>query len=362
MKKAYLFLLCAAISLGLVTQAYAATNLLRNSSFETVDAVGNFAGWQKVNGDGEFVFADTEVRYAGTKSVKVAIIEMPGGTIDYYNNLVQTVNYPAGVPLNARVYIKPGFNPMSNARAGMIVTFLDGQGREIPNSKVEVKTGGTSNWRALRASIPLTPAGTAKVSFTLYVWAARADALSVGGAANFDAAYLAQEYKPVPLNAKLLNGGFENGVIDWVEADYPSKASNTVVRFGLLSMQKKIARLTNATGQLIDFYSSSYQDVACTSGKKVVASTVVKTEFLKPNTVATLRVYCYNASGTILRRDSKYVYNTTDWKRLTITIPSTPAGTARLRYVLYVWGKPGQDAGKSAYFDGSTLTITTPAS
>jgi len=163
MKKAYLFLLCAVMVLGLATQAFAGTNVLLNSSFSTTNEFGNIDKWNQLNGEADSLAQDFAVFRTGPASASINIWELPGGGIDFYTNLCQDVVYAAGVPLNASVYVRPVMNAMSNARAGLKVVFLNSSNVEIPNSAVEVKTGGTSNWRQIRVSIPSTPAGTAKV-------------------------------------------------------------------------------------------------------------------------------------------------------------------------------------------------------
>ncbi len=360
MKKTILVVLAGVLALGLAGQAYAA-NLLGNSGFES----GALEPWTEAGHPQTEI--TTEQRHGGTYSAARYVDEFDEGEA-FWSAIVQEKPVSAGQPVYGRIYIKTGFNPLATARAGIVFSFLNADGDDIPNADVKSYRsigGQQTGWRQVEIATRAAPAGAVNVAFKAYLFAENGDTLSQTGKVYYDTAYMDNVYRSPAIQTSLLNRGFENGANDWFVPIYgtvpgiPFYGTVAVKRTGLYAGYSQVQRLSS------DFYATVYQDVACAAGKKVEARVWVQTEFLATSkSAAGMMVDFIGASNNIIKRYNKNLKTTTTWTlvRPVLNVIAT-TGTTKVRVSLYAYNPvsgSGSSVGKKAYFDDAHLAITTP--
>jgi hypothetical protein len=330
-------------SLCFIALALAATNLLLNPGFES-----GLTNWTDLYGAPTGI-SNTVFR-SGTKSAYKYVNSVSS---EYWTQIYQEVNYVAGEPLYASVYAKSNFSPLATTRAGLKAEFMNNSGTVLATANSREIGGTVTNWRLLELNNQSAPTGTTKVRLSGYLWAAKDDTISLIGEVYLDDANLIKQYQALQPQTKLLNTGFENGVIDWSIGGVPVKATNSIVYDGNYAIYANVDSVVSR-----DFWSQGYQEIAWAGGKKTFASVFIKTTFSNASAQGKggLMIEFINSSGNILRQIIQTVSGQTDWKRVYIYYLA-PTGTVKVRFSVFCHAPQGNtpSVGGKAYFDKATL-------
>lgn len=346
MKKLYLCALITLIGLCIAGQVFA-QNLLLNPGFE--DSLND---WDDLYG----LPADlSETVFHGGATSATKYVDTVDGQA-YWSQLYQDIDCAAGGPVYASMYIKTTFSPEANARTGVMLQFLDSDDSVIAPTLKSRNTGGMSDWQLLGLSAQAAPVGTVKARLSAYLWAAQDDTLSLQGEAYYDDATLEKIYRPIPLPTALRNPGFENGLIDWTDLfGYPTRLTSAVVRTGTYAAFKKVEEVAER-----DYWSTTYQDIACAARKKVTASVYIKTQFAtRASGKGGIQIEFMNVNNRVLKKVSKTLGGAYDWRKIATTATVAPTGTVKVRYSLYIYAPMGntRSLNGTVYFDDAALTI-----
>jgi len=348
MKKIYLFVfLILALSLCFVNKASALDNLLLNPGFED-----NLNDWNDLWGLPADL--DNTVFHSGSFSAVKNVDSVTDRA--YWSQLYQEIEFTPGQPVYASVYIKTTFSPLASARAGLMLQFMDDDNNVLGATIKGKDVGGNTNWALVELTAGAAPAGTTKAMLSCFVWAAQGDDLSLEGNAYFDDAFLIKASKPIPAQPKLLNPGFENGMSDWSELwGYPAYVVASGAYSGTYAAVKKVEDVSTR-----DYWSMIYQEVSCPPSKKLIATLYAKANFArKSKGNAGLMLEFFDAKDKLLKKYTKYIKGTVDWRKIAITVSKTPAKTAKVRFSAYIYAPRGNVAslGALAYFDNTDLLI-----
>jgi len=315
-------------------------NLLINGDFEN-----GFNSWLDA-GPGWGIQSD--IVHGGTRAALNTIGTIPGN--DYFASLAQTYNLSAGQTVYATLWARTAIDVRSPAVAGLLIEFFRSDNALL--SKKQSVIGGQTDWRQLYVSAT-APAGTAKIKYTAFVYAAQGDTNSVSGAAYFDDAVLSTDpIAPPAAQTAVINPGFENGIHDWnilYQAGQPQVVVDNQNPFeGLYSTKFTISASPNQ-----DFFSSASQDLAYQGGA-VYAAAHVKTN-MNPSSTATagLLLEFYDASGIRVGSTQQVLNGANGWTRLVINgfTPASTTTTVRVYVFTYAARNDGNAVGGTANFD-----------
>ncbi len=348
MKKYYLLLTGLLICLSLIGSAWASDeNLLDNPGFEE----GELSYWTDIYGAGGEI-SDSVYR-SGSYSASTYVNNVTDR--EYWTQIYQDSELSAGESIYGNIYIKTDFSPEAGAKANLMLQFLDSSDNVLGSSVNGRAVGGSTDWRLVEVSYSSAPSGTTNVRLSANLWAAQGDDTSLTGNAYFDDASLIKKYQAVSLPSSMLNSGFENGLHDWSEL-YGSLAtlSKDTKYGGSYAAQKNI---NTVSGQ--DYWSQIYQDISCSSSKRVTAKIYIKTDFASNSKAkAGLQIECFDSDGKRLTKASVSTV-TKSWKQFACKIAKTPANTVKVRLSGYLYAPQGNTSsldGK-AYFDDAALEI-----
>lgn len=127
------------------------------------------------------------VRYAGKYSASKAVDAV--ASQDYWSQLYQEVACTAGKKVTASLYASTVAQATALAKAGLVVEVLSSTGTKLAEY-TSPTVGGQTSWRKLSAVIDSTPAGTARLRISGFLWAPKGNTASVGAVAYFDNASL----------------------------------------------------------------------------------------------------------------------------------------------------------------------------
>ena len=325
-----------------------AANLVSNPGFES-----GVSFWKELFGFPSTI--ETAQKRSGVYSASKYVGNVSGQ--DYWSQVYQEVALTANQPVYAKIYVKTTFSPEATARAGLMLQFLNSSNQVVGSSVTSRMAGGTlTGFRLLEVSVAKAPAGTAKVRMSGIIWALKDDIKSLNtGKAYFDDASLDKIFKAPALQTGLLNGGFENGVNDWIDPfGVPAVLDKTVKQAGVYSVKKTV---TSVTGQ--DFWTQIYQDIAIAPAKIATGKIYIKTGFQPiSSAVAGIQIEYFNAANQVIGTVSKTQGGTTGWAAYTVAA-TAPAGTVKLRLSAFIWAPQGDlpSVNGTASFNTATLTI-----
>lgn len=332
----------------LVSPAVWAANFIANPGFES-----GLSAWRDLFGFPTKV--ETAQKRAGTYSVSKYVGAVAGQ--DYWSQVYQDVALSPGQPVYGRIFVKTTFSPEATARAGVMLQFLNSSGQVIGNSFSSRMIGGNiTSWRNLEVSVAAAPAGTAKVRMSGIIWALKDDTKSLNvGKAYYDDAALDKIFKAPALQTGLINGGFENGLVDWTDLyGAPAVLDKSVKQAGIYSAKKTITSVSTQ-----DYWSQLFQEIAIAPGKRATATIQIKTSFHPTSAaVAGLQIEFLNAANQVVGTFTQSEGGTTAWLPYSVT-GIAPAGTVKVRYSAFVWAPQGDVPSVNGFanFDSGTLTI-----
>jgi hypothetical protein len=332
-----------------------ANQLLINDGFEN----GIVTGWTQFGPNWE---GQSTTVFQGAISAKNVITTIAG--FDYFATLKQEFTASVGQTYYATAQAKTIFSTQSSSRAGVQIDFLDGSNNPIGTpSKDEI--GGGTDWKLLYAT-RVAPANTAKVRYTLFVFAPLAETqsggIALGGAGYFDNAVLSTDFIPPPSVTSLSNDGFENGFSSWTVQPPGWSAQNSIVFEGNLSAKNVISDLGS-----VDYFRIINQDINASVSQTFYATLQAKTA-INPlsSAVAGLEIDFLNSGGSVIPGFSVQdkIGGNTDWTQLYVKA-TAPAGTAKVRFKPFVFATQvdsnqtsptGPAFGGQAFFDNAVLT------
>lgn len=347
MKRINFLLVCLCLGLTPITGVIAdEENLLDNPGFEE-----DLSYWTDIYGVGGIV--SESIYHAGSQSAYTYVETTTDR--EYWTQIYQDKELSAGESIYGSIYIKTDFSPEAGAKANLMLQFLDSSDNVLGSSVDGRTVGGSTDWRLVEVSSSSAPSGTTNVRLSANLWAAQGDDISLTGNAYFDDASLIKKYQEISLPAGLLNTGFENGLHDWSNLWGPLATLNKDAKYsGSYCAEKKI---NTVSGQ--DYWSQIYQDISCSSSKKVTAKMYIKTDFASnAKAKAGLQIECFDSSGKRLTKASVSTA-VKSWKQFACKIAKTPANTVKVRLSGYLYAPQGNTAsldGK-AYFDNASLEI-----
>jgi len=161
-------------------------------------------------------------------------------------------------------------------------------------------------------------------------------------------------------NNLLTNGNFENGINSWNVGGPNWLPETTVVKQGKISAKNKIGTISKA-----DYFASINQVFNLGSRQNVYATIYVKTNInVKAFTRAGVTVEFLDSSNKVISRIQDEIGGNTDWRKL-YTAGTSPAGTAKVRYNVFVFASQAETTppngiaiGGLAYFDDAVLSTT----
>lgn len=149
-------------------------NYLRNRNFEN-----GLNDWFEVYGlPAELT---TTVVHGGTYAAAKKIDSV--AQRDYWTQLYQDIKLAGGQKIVARAYVKNNFSITSHAKVGLQLEFFKSSGTLLKTLKYQL---GKTDWRQITVGPIVSPAGTAKVRLSLYVYAPRGETINVGKYGYFD--------------------------------------------------------------------------------------------------------------------------------------------------------------------------------
>lgn len=291
---------------------------------------------------------------------------------DYYSQIYQDIYanasgtpFATGTNVYATAYVKTIMSPMAKSNAGLQFEFIDASGNVIEDAQnnpivVNDSIGGNTDWRYLYVHAT-TPAGTAKVRVSGFIFAPLADA-SLAGDAYFDDFTFSLSALPLPpVQETLINANFENGLNDWDLVYSPGlRTDNAIYHDGSYS-----AKATIDTDLDINFYASASQDLhypyADPTGHPVYATVYVRTAMNPASSArAGFITQFFNAAGTFLGQSGQQLSGNNDWRRLVVDGVVPPAGTATVRVITFALANDNDvnADGAVANFDGVTFSYT----
>ncbi len=348
MKRINFLLFCLCLGLTPITGVIAdEENLLDNPGFED----GELSYWTDVYGANAEV--SDSVYHSGSSSASTYVNSVTDR--EYWTQIYQDKDLSAGESIYGSIYIKTTLSAEAGAKAGLMLQFMDDNDNVTGSSVNARAVGGSTDWRLVEVSYKSAPSGTTKVRLSADLWAAKGDDTSLTGNAYFDDASLIKKYQEASLPSSLLNSDFENGLHDWSELyGSPATLSKDTKYAGSYAAQKNI---NTVSGQ--DYWSQIYQDISCSSSKRVTAKMYIKTAFVSnAKAKAGLQIECFNSSGNRLAK-ANVSTSTKSWKQFACKIAKTPANTVKVRISGYLYAPQGNTAsldGK-AYFDNASIEI-----
>ncbi|MDO8580291.1 MAG: hypothetical protein Q7S13_02305 [Candidatus Omnitrophota bacterium] len=331
-----------------------ANQLLINDGFEN----GIVTGWTQSGPNWE---GQSTTVFQGAVSAKNVITTIAG--FDYFATLKQEFSASAGQIYYATAQAKTIFATQSSARAGVQIDFLNSSNAVIAGSTVKDEIGGNTDWKLLYAT-KAAPVGTAKVRYSLFVFAplaeSQAGGIALGGAGYFDSAVLSTDFIPPPSVTSLSNDGFENGFSTWTVEGPNWTAQNSIVFEGNLSAKNVISDLGTQT-----YFSNIKQEINASPGQTWYATLRAKTN-INPlsSAVAGLDIEFLNGGTVIGTAVQDRIGGNTDWTQLYVKV-TAPAATTKVRFKPIVFateadsqGPSGPAFGGIAYFDKAVLTTS----
>ncbi len=168
------------VFLDKVARAIKPKKALQNRGFEN-----GLHDWLDLFGFPSFV--STAPKHAGTYAAGKRVETV--SSQDYWSQIYQEVVLAPTQTGTASLYVMTDFAAASDARAGLIVEFLDGNNQKI-NDLTSPTIGGQTAWRQLSVSWTSSPPATKKARISGFIFAPRGDVPSVGGRAYYDDATL----------------------------------------------------------------------------------------------------------------------------------------------------------------------------
>ncbi len=314
--------------------------------------------WKDLYGLPTEIIADP---HSGIYSAKKTFGTTPND--DYFSIVYQDIYYNAqGLPFPANqnvyltAYIKTAINVAASASAGIRLDYFDGQ--EVIHEIGKDQLSANNSWRQLYIA-GVIPAGAKRVRVSGFAFAIEGDPYAPGGTVNFDD--IVYSYTPIPappLQAQLLNTGFENGLNDWDNTGKPPMISTDIVHSGNYAVKF----LIDDTGADA-YFGDVHQEIAVTPGKRVEATLWAKS-IINPlaNAKAGLSIAFFDSNGGYVGAILKDEIggNTLDWTQLSVQ-GIAPNGAVKLRFSCYTHAvRYDPSEGGLAYFDDASLTITSP--
>ncbi|MDP8266633.1 MAG: hypothetical protein P9M07_06785, partial [Candidatus Aceula meridiana] len=309
--------------------------------------------------------------YSAKNIINTADLDPSPLAKEYFAAVKQEFNATVGTTFYATGYAKTTIDPVSNAKAGIAIDFLDTLGEVILNPQTGESLGdsdaigGQSDWRNLYVTAT-APAETVKVRYSFFTFAQKGDTLAQDGITLFDNAVFGTDViQPPALSAELRNPDFENGLHDWdvTEAflNQPNpatwEAQDSQIFSGTLAAKNTINMDLNS--QSDSYYVALDQEFEANPGDPVYATAWAKTIFNNDSSaVAGLRIGIYNSSGIEISFFQDTINGIEDWYQLKVSIVC-PADTAKIGYTLFVWANDGDPLaeGGIAYIDNAFLTF-----
>lgn len=136
-----------------------------------------------------------DIKYAGSYAARNTVTEV--SVRDYWGQLYEDIACSPGRQVTGRIYAKTDMSPLSASVGGIQLEFFNAAGSPLQFqlngkavSKFYKQIGGQTDWRKLASPVLTAPSDTAKLRFSIFVWAPKGNTSSVGGIAYFDSAYL----------------------------------------------------------------------------------------------------------------------------------------------------------------------------
>ena len=323
------------------------TNGLTNPGFEN-----GLDSWTWSFAGSPYASSSTTVHSGGLAAVHSIPI---GGNAsqDYWSELYQIAAISPGQSMTFSGYMHTSFAPASTVRVGLMAQYLDANGIALGDPIKSSAAGGVTNWKLLTLSSPAAPAGAISVRLSMYVWAARGDALATTGEADFDDFLFTLRYQQPTPTLTLSNTGFENGLNDWdSQYGFPFQLDSGVVFAGVYSASH---RVPDSLLSERDYWSELYQVIKVKPTEPLHLTAQVRTTFPAAATAkAGLIAQYMDAAGNVLATTkSAVIGGTTDWRLLELSYRSAPAGAVNVRLSAFVWAAQNDTVSTSgaAYFD-----------
>lgn len=314
---------------------------------------------------------EEEVVLSGSYSAKNLIntVEMSDEALEYYATLSQEFSILPGQALYATLYAKTEIDPMSMAKAGLLVEFLDLAGHPIEGQESQDIIGGITDWRQLYVTA-VAPPGAVKVRYSAMVFAQKNDVAANNGLVYFDQGALSVDFiAPPPAPEGLRNADFENGLHDWKITEpflhspngllngHPAtwQAQIDEVFIGSLSAQNTINM--DLSFEADSYYAALKQELSVQQGDPVHATAWVKTDFHNDSSaVAGLKISVLDQEGIEISFLQETFAGTSDWRQLKVSLIA-PEGAAAIHYIVFVWADQGDFLadGGIAYIDNAYL-------
>ncbi len=331
-------------------KAQAPGDLITNPGLESL-----LSGWTTGAGTYPFNYTAGE-KHSGTYSAYDSVDSVTAG--DYFSFIYQEFNYTPATPVYASAWGKSDINELAQAKAGLIIQFLNSGGNVISELKSQI--GGKTDWRQLYVS-GSAPTGTTKIRAGAFIYAAQGDNPAVNGKFYVDDFVASTSYlPPPPPSSNLINPGFENGVNDW-NWPYRPFTATSVHHSGNFAALHNIGNTNDDTN---DYFAEIYQEFSFSAGQTAYTTGWLKTA-IDPakNAKAGLQIQFFNSSGNpLLPTPAKSeIGGNTDWKLL-YAYSQAPAGTVKVRISGYAWALKNQGTiNGNAYIDDVTFSNTAPS-
>jgi|GEM_PF-1334927 len=306
--------------------------------------------------------------YAGVFSSKntIDITNLDPLATEYYATASQTFDTTPGTTFYATLQATTAINPIAATKAGLLIEFLDVNNTLLPNGAFKDVIGGNTPWRYLYVAAT-APTGTMKVRYSCMISGPK-DTLAQGGLAKFDSAVFGTTYiAPPSPSLTLLNPDIENGLHDWdvvepaLAGTNPSPtwiAQSAQVYNGVLGAKNTVNMTLQAN---LDYYAVLSQEIPATPGQPIYATAQTKTSFnVNSGGKAGLRIEFYDSNNTLI----SYLKNeiggiNSSWYQLIVSVGAAPTGTAKIKYMLYVWANKTDTLANGAivYFDDAQMNF-----
>jgi len=279
---------------------------------------------------------------------------------DFWSAIYQERSVAAGDPVYASARFRITLSPLAQAKAGVLLQFLDANQAIVGEFKREI--GGTQGWRIVQTAGTAPPTATL-VRYYLYLFAPQDDTLAVGGEAFYDRCLLEQSTRQPPPQIRPYNLGFKNGLYDWLVTvpsggRQPPQVSATVFRSGGFLHARSLSGIYAATDtiepDLSGYWSAVFQEINAPTWPFFYGRVFIQTENLDQGEAGLLLQYL-DQNNQIIIEEKRGVTGTLPWTLVEITT-QPPAGAVKLRYSCYLYGS-SLATGGTAYFDDAHYMV-----
>ncbi|HOW35276.1 MAG TPA: polymorphic toxin-type HINT domain-containing protein [Candidatus Omnitrophota bacterium] len=326
------------------------SDLILNPSFES-----DMAGWTQ-DATGYPMAAVTEEHRTGTKSAK-SIIQVPGGSADFWSRIYQEFTVTPGQQLWATEWAKTVIDPRSSATAGLQLEFFEADGTPIGSPVQSNTIGGITGWTYLFVTA-VAPSSSAKARVSPFVSCPHAASL-YGGNIYFDDVFASFDQLPPPnFRTSLVNPNFDDGsgLGGWTDLyGAPSELDSVNPHSSPYSAKKTIGSTTTQ-----NYYSTIYQDIYYNAQGSPfpAAQNVYLTAYLKSDisvfssAAAGIQLEYIDNQGDAYVIDADQITADNGWRQLYVS-GTIPAGATKVRVSGFVFASQGdsQAVGGIGNFD-----------